>query len=685
MRTPNFAASARRIKKKRTFQPKPQIGGEKPAALIKATADAAAAAKARDKETQARANRRAALIRRQLVSRSVIDGELDSVRPTVPFPIWLLDATVHGELTAKDTAALDLLLSVAREEPSHVERRLPLAALADALQLSRRDLLDGVIDRLAATRVSFDVRHHGLHASTDHLHFVNITRITKDNGERGISFSFPPQVLTLLHAGLPYVHLELLALILFRSRWSARLYKLVLRRVHDADIGSAGGTVAFSTTPAELAEALGWTSSPFHLNDFRKSVLGPAVKDLRRHLMRLAVLMDVRRGPGRGRPVEALDFTVHVHPAKAAAVRTPRIEDGSMVQLLGGRKGVREEAPALFVPPRIWLKAATLIDDTTWIEWNGGRAIDVSERAEAMAQAWDVALHRAYEGTGDQGLLAGIEARGPQAVAWEFAQDQAIDPDIVRPIVDRTEPQFPYGRRGLETPEHLIAQLARTARYDARGPRSEQPAEPTDPDERVVVSKVRTTEETDTPGEVTIVLAADARWNELNEPLRPHRAKRHDDGAVKMNRAIRAPDRYIVEATSYFLRPDSLDSVAAIEGIEEILDCGVAEAGSRLAPRAAAAPLPDSSKITLVIADHEAVWGLRDLLGPFRSGPREFGQDLAVAFRKDGEWQAVNQNMRIAPCQEAEIAKLPGVLQVLPHGASAARTVLTKRDAATAA
>jgi hypothetical protein len=613
---------------------------------------------------------------------------LDRIRPTSPLPVaWLRDVRLHGDLSARDAAALDFALAAAKE-CSEPEIAIPRDALARYIGERHRDRLDDCLARLSVATVSFDIKDGRVREWADRLPLVCVSHRQGDGGPEEVVFSFPAQVSRILFAPLRYAHIELAALPRMRSRWGVRLYGRLLAWITDQNIDRVrGGHATWEIAPVELAAELGWEATgDFDFATFRRVALEPAIKDLRAS-HKLAVNLSYRRGSGRGRPVEAIILDVRVRPADRHEVQARPMDE------------VERQVARFLDDPRFRVSPGTLARAKGMFpRERKAFGYTLQENAIVLRKAWERAVYRALEGIDveiegrearGQNLLNLIDRDGPDDAAWRFFREEASAPDLVR--TEDRENGFEAIREA--TREQTQASLAAARRASAyRRNRARPVAMPPAPSSQAdepkadADSQQQPEPEPAAPESVTVVLdgLSSAAFGEI---IHPFRAKARDENGVRMFVAFRgAHGRHIVDSTPYRLRPEALDDVASLDGVADVLRCGKAESQAILRARDDENPAPSSVDLTLVLANPESAAGLRSLLAPWLAAYNEFGLDIAIAFEQCGEWQVIERfDVRAKPGSEDEIAALVEVDEVLPYSASAARVILERRNRAEAA
>ncbi|MBY5482614.1 replication initiation protein [Rhizobium leguminosarum] len=219
-------------------------------------------------------------------------------------------------MSAKSHALYEYLMASARIEIAAAsEHSVPFADAMAFLDTPRSDRIREYIDAINKTYVSYDfTEEDGTRRAASRIQLLACEDITRPDGERAIGYRMHPSVRKVILAATQYAHLEVAAFARFRCKYSARLYP---KLAYVAGLDEQHPTLY---KPEELADELGYVSKKgkFHWGHFENDCLKPAMDDMfgaedgstNAKVRRFVANYDLRRSSRRGRPVEAVVFSV---------------------------------------------------------------------------------------------------------------------------------------------------------------------------------------------------------------------------------------------------------------------------------------------------------------------------------------------------------------------------------------
>lgn len=215
-------------------------------------------------------------------------------------------------LTARDHALYEGLVARAQEAgiaaPAHT---VPLADLMRYLGTDEIGRLKDSFERLAGTTVTYS-SNDGTREKCGWLHLL--TEIHLDHHRRSpekstVTYTLPATVRQMLAEPSSYAKVELLAYPGFTCRYTPRLYpRLALRAGYSHEVAGFGMPLKWEVEPKALAEEIGYPTDPFRFANFERDCLGPVMDDIKGNVRRFTASCELKRGSGRGRPVEAVVF-----------------------------------------------------------------------------------------------------------------------------------------------------------------------------------------------------------------------------------------------------------------------------------------------------------------------------------------------------------------------------------------
>lgn len=239
-------------------------------------------------------------------------------RPAVMIETIMFVAAREGAdpaeaMTAKSHALYEYLMASARvemEDNPGQEFHVPFSAAKSYLGIDRTDRLREYVAAINATMVTYDFRIDGYQRSgVMPLLLCDYSR-SEQTGEQYIVYSMHRAVQQVILNARRYALLELNAFRKFTSKYTARLYPRL------ALLAGQNVRPPLEIAPQELAAQLGWMPEKFHWGNFMNRVLEPILDDLspaakeEPAVRMFSVEMNLKRGSGRGSPVEMIEFLV---------------------------------------------------------------------------------------------------------------------------------------------------------------------------------------------------------------------------------------------------------------------------------------------------------------------------------------------------------------------------------------
>lgn len=210
-------------------------------------------------------------------------------------------------MTAKAHALYEYLLAVARLEiVAKSKHRVSFADARAYLSVDRNDRIREYLLAISQARVSYDFRERQDGAQpTGGIPLLQCKETPDERGNPCIAYALLPSIRQVILGAREYTHLEINAFARFRCKYSARLYP---RLAHVAGMATQKPLIY---TPEQLAAEIGWGfEDKVHFGHFEARCLKPMLNDFSLGLRRFSVDYELRRAMTRGRPVEAIIFTV---------------------------------------------------------------------------------------------------------------------------------------------------------------------------------------------------------------------------------------------------------------------------------------------------------------------------------------------------------------------------------------
>jgi hypothetical protein len=320
-------------------------------------------------------------------------AELARQDPTSPSPSVMAERMriEGGDLTARDHAAFEAMMAVARERRfADDEYVLSGRVLQTYLGVSDWRDVEATLERLIEVRVRFDVRRKA-YREWGVLPLV-LPSSREGAAGREVVYSFPSQLRRLFESEL-VTYLELAALPRFKSKYTARLYARLARRAGF----SADKRRPWSIAPERLAEDLGWNYKGY--GPFKLRVLDKSVAEINQHVRRFGVTLREETA-ARGK-VTAIVFETFERERRADEQQVEIFASARALDALGGAD------PA---------HVGDLIPEDGWV-LRVAKALDV--RPADLAHGWRAALDEARLGVFREDL--------PEATPADLAGQDLLD------------------------------------------------------------------------------------------------------------------------------------------------------------------------------------------------------------------------------------------------------------------
>ncbi|WP_313197162.1 replication initiation protein [Rhizobium sp.] len=351
---------------------------------------------------------------------------LTVVAPESPRPLELLLGVTYDRestLTADDAALHELLMTVAMHGDAQLENETHAVPMRHILRYlgveARRDAVKDSLARLLRNTVSF-----GTYEQVPLL----VSWIERKDSDDLVHFTLPSPIKTALAAKSEYAYVEIAALPAMRSKHVARLYKALVAELKATGrqwIMGGSNTVTITASVDQVAE---WVSFPrekdgsIRPGKLRERVLDIAVAQFRDvQAFNLQVVPVAART--RGNPIVEIRFDLHLNPSSHHQTRA--IFDAVGIKQFGGI-----DAPEYRVRQDVWLKASghfvekfpDLSHSVLFGLWTG----IIKEMLDGQPLSDGYATRR-YRG---ERLRQEIEKRGADEAAWQWAMEEANNPDL---------------------------------------------------------------------------------------------------------------------------------------------------------------------------------------------------------------------------------------------------------------
>lgn len=417
---------------------------------------------------------------------------LAKVAPESPRPPAMLSGMSISrgvDLTEKDLALHEIMLSHAYQiDPDFKEEeyRLDLDGVQALFgQNTKKEEIKSAAARLSDIRVDFEHADQVFKRSP----LLHSYELELKAGGSFICFSFPKSIKAMMNDMPRYAHIELAPIVQsFSSRYSHLLYKALADRVSEEKWVYDHRLInryEARYTPCELVDILSFPKGAD--GTFNSGKLVAAVErgvSEMKDVKRFSVEMDIRRGTGRGRPIECFIFTIemlpkalHMLPAVSEKARMRAANEEKAIEFYQA-KGGDPYAPLDSIFGKASLQFCTN-DFLNTVEDKEERHFLRSFPGK-MRECWSLAItealdqhaitvgyySRQYRG---QRLLDTIEKLGIDQTCFNYLEDEVRFPDLRE--TPNTLKNIPYSLRG-----YLIAhaELKRARRAGNGIPEAEQ-------------------------------------------------------------------------------------------------------------------------------------------------------------------------------------------------------------------
>lgn len=352
---------------------------------------------------------------------------LTVVAPESPRPLELILGVTYDRestLTADDAALHELLMTVALHGDAQLENETHAVPMRHILRFlgseARRDAVKDSLARLLRNTVSF-----GVYEQVPLL----VSWIERKDSDDLVHFTLPAPIKTALTAKSEYAYVEIAALPAMRSKHVARLYKALVAELKATGrqwIKSGSNTVVITASVDQVAE---WVSFPREKDGtVRPGKLKERVLDIAaaqcRDVQAFALEVVPVVAKTRGNPITEVRFNLTLNPPSHHQTRA--IFDAAGIKSFGGI-----DANEYRVRQDIWLKASghfvAQFPDLSHSVLFGLWAACLQEMLDGQPLSDGYATRR-YRG---DRLRQEIAKRGADEVAWQWAMEEADNPDLV--------------------------------------------------------------------------------------------------------------------------------------------------------------------------------------------------------------------------------------------------------------
>lgn len=352
---------------------------------------------------------------------------LTVVAPESPRPLELLLGVTYDRestLTADDAALHELLMTVALHADAALQDETHAVPMRHILRYlgseARRDAVKDSLARLLRNTVSF-----GTYEQVPLL----VSWIERCESEDIVHFALPAPIRSALTAQTEYAYVEVAALPAMRSKFVARLYKALVAELKVTGrrwIKGGDNKVVVTATVEQVAE---WVCFPKEKDGsvrpgkLKERVLDVAVAQFK-DVQAFSLSVIPVSAKTRGNPIVEVRFELTLNPSSHHQTRA--LFDASGIRQFGG-----VDAPEYRVRQDIWLKASGYFlaqsPDLSHSVLFGLWTACVQEMLDEQHLSDGYATRR-YRG---ERLRQEIAKRGADEAAWQWAMEEAENPDLV--------------------------------------------------------------------------------------------------------------------------------------------------------------------------------------------------------------------------------------------------------------
>ncbi|MCV3768901.1 hypothetical protein [Rhizobium sp. TRM95796] len=353
---------------------------------------------------------------------------LSVVAPESPRPLELLLGVTYDReatLTADDAALHELLMTVALHSDAELQQETHSVPMRHVLRYlgteARRDAVKDSLGRLMRNTVSF-----GPYEQVPLLLYW----LERADSEKLVHFALPAPIKTALTAQSAYAYVEVAALPAMRSKFITRLYKALVAALKATGrrwVKNGDNKVTVTATVEQVAD---WICFPREKDgSVRPGKLRERVLDIAAAQFQDVQAFGLKVVPvsakTRGNPLVEVRFELSLNPPSHHHSRA--LFDASGIRQFGG-----VDAPEYRVRQDVWLKVSGYFlsdfPDLSHGVLFGLWTASIKEMLDEMPLSDGYATRR-YRG---DRLRQEIAKRGADEAAWQWAMEEAENPDLVR-------------------------------------------------------------------------------------------------------------------------------------------------------------------------------------------------------------------------------------------------------------
>jgi hypothetical protein len=354
---------------------------------------------------------------------------LTVVAPESPRPLELLLGVAYDRestLTADDGVLHELLMTAAIRDDAALEKESHAVPMRHILRLlgpeARRDAVKDSLSRLLKNTVSF-----GAFEQVPLL----VSWIERADANELVHFTLPAPIKGALAVKTDYAYIEIAALPAMRSKFVARLYKALVAELKAAGRQWIKGGDNKVTITASVDQVAAWVCFPREKDDsvrpgkLRERVLDVAASQFKDvQAFSLEVVPVVART--RGNPITEVRFELTLNPPTHHQIRATY--DAAGIKQFGGI-----DALEFRVRQEIWLKASGHFAVTYGPAFHHGVLFGLWT-ACIREMLDEKPLSDGYSSRRFRGdrLRQEIARRGADEAAWQWAMEEAENPDLAR-------------------------------------------------------------------------------------------------------------------------------------------------------------------------------------------------------------------------------------------------------------